>query len=93
MSLLSAEAGQAYTIANPDTYCSIKDMAQMVADEIAGGSIKVIFDIAEDIEKLGYAGTLFMDLDVEKIEKIGWKPCVDLKSMFERMIEGMKVDG
>lgn len=93
VSLLNAESGQAYTIANPDTYCSIKDMAQMVADEIAGGSIKVIFDIAEDIEKLGYAGTLFMNLDVEKIEKIGWKPCVDLKSMFERMIEGMKVDG
>ena len=91
--LLNAKPGQAYTIANPDTYCSIKDMAQMVADDISGGSIKVVFDIAEDIEKLGYAGTLFMDLDVEKIEKFGWKPCVDLKSMFEGMIKGMKVDG
>ncbi|MCR5798009.1 MAG: NAD(P)-dependent oxidoreductase [Eubacterium sp.] len=87
VSLLKAEPGQAYTVANPDTYCSIKDMAQMVANEIAGGQIKVVFDIAEDIEKLGYAGTLFMDLDVEKISGLGWSPRVGLKTMFERMIE------
>ena len=89
VSLLKAEPGQAYTVANPDTYCSIKDMAQMVSDEIAAGQIKVVFDIAEDIEKLGYAATLFMDLDVGKIKELGWRPSVDLKTMFERMIEGM----
>ena len=92
VSLLNGKPGQAYTIANPNTYCSIKDMAQMVADEVAGGSIKVVFDIAKDIEKLGYARTLFMNLDVAKVEKLGWTPSVDLKSMFERMIEGMKAD-
>lgn len=90
VSLLKAKPGQAYTVANPNTYCSIKDMAQMVANEISGGNIKVVFDIAEDQESLGYADTLYMDLDVEKIEKLGWSPNVDLKSMFERMIEGTK---
>lgn len=90
VSLLKAEPGQAYTVANPDTYCSIKDMAQMVADELAGRDIKVVFDIVEDIEKLGYTGTLFMDLDVEKMEGLGWRTGTDLKSMFERMIRGVK---
>ena len=89
VSLLKAQPGEAYTVANPETYCSIKDMAQMVADEIANGEIRVVFDIAEDIEKLGYAGTLFMDLDVEKVKKLGWNPSTGLKKMFERMIEGM----
>lgn len=89
LALLKAEPGQAYTIANPDTYCSIKDMAQMVADEITNGKIKVIFDFTEDIERLGYAGTLFMDLDVEKIESIGWKPSIGIRQMFERMLRGI----
>lgn len=86
VSLLRAKPGEAYSVANPDTYCSIKDMAQMVADEIAEGQISVIFDIAEDIEKLGYAKTLFMDLIVDKISRLGWIPRVGLKNMFERMI-------
>lgn len=90
VSLLKAAPGQAYTVANPNTYCSIKDMAQMVADEIADEKIRVVFDIAEDIEKLGYAQTLYMDLSVEKIEELGWKPMVGLQDMFIRMIDGME---
>lgn len=89
VSMLKAEPGQAYTVANPDTYCSIKDMAQMVADEISDGQIKVIFDIADDIEKLGYAQTLYMDLDVEKMKNLGWIPETSLESMFKRMIRGI----
>lgn len=87
--LLEAVPGQAYTIANSDTYCSIKDMAQMVADEIAKGEIKVVFDLADDIEKLGYAKTLYMDLDTTKIERLGWKPSVGLQPMFERMMQSV----
>ena len=88
--MLRAKPGQSYTVANPDTYCSIKAMALMVADEIAEGQIKVSFDIASDIEKLGYAATLYMDLDIEKIEQLGWKPTVGLITMFNRMIRGIK---
>ena len=90
VSLLKAEPGQSYTIADPETYCSIRDMAQMVAEEIADGQIKVVFDIAEDIEKLGYAQTLYMDLDVKKIISLGWKPTTNLKNMFVRMIRGIE---
>ena len=84
--LLKGEPGQAYTVANPETYCSIRDMAEMVAQEIAKGQIKVLFDLNEDIEKLGYAGTLFMDLNVDKLMKLGWHPYVDLKDAYMRMI-------
>ncbi len=92
VSLLKAKVGQAYTVANPDTYCSIKDMAHMVANEIASESVKVEYDIVDDIEKLGYAGTLFMNLDTEKIKGLGWRPEVDLKTMFERMVKGIEED-
>ena len=89
VALLRAEPGQAYTVANPDTYCSIKEMAQMVADEVADGEIKVVFDIADDIEKLGYAKTLYMDLDITKMVDIGWKPEVGIKDMYKRMVSGL----
>ena len=89
LSLLRAEPGHAYTVANPNTYCSIKDMAHMVADQIADGQIKVVFDMTDDIEKLGYAGTLYMDLDVNKIMSLGWKPTKNLISMYNRMISAL----
>ena len=93
VSLLNAQPGQVYTVANPDTYCSIQDMAQMVADEIADGQISVVFDIVDDIEKLGYAGTLYMDLDVGKIESLGWRANINLREMFERMGRGIEENG
>lgn len=39
--LLSGKTGEAYNAANPKTYCSIVEMAQMVAHGIAHDSIKV----------------------------------------------------
>lgn len=87
--MLKAKPGEAYSVANSQTYCSIKEMAQLVADKVANGKISVEFDIAEDITKLGYADTLYMDLDDGKIKSLGWYPTVDLQAMFERMIQGL----
>lgn len=88
-SLTRTAAGNSYTIANPDTYISIKDMANLVAEKIAGSSIEIEYDLSEDPEKLGYANTLYMDLDVSKImNETGWQPFVGLEEMFNRMIEG-----
>lgn len=91
VSLLKAEAGQAYTVANPETYCSIKDMAETVVNDICNEQINVIFEIHKDIEKFGYANTLFMDLDVSKIKKLDWIPIYNLHDMFQRMIESVKL--
>lgn len=82
--------GEAYSVANPCTYCSIKDMAQIVAAEICKKDIKVVYEISEDCAKLGYAETLFMDLDVSKMKKLGWEPKTGLIEMYRRMIEGLE---
>ncbi len=87
--LIKGHAGEAYTIANPETYCSIKEMGDLVANEIANGEIKVVFDLNNDATKQGYADTLYMDLDVAKIQKLGWKPRVSLLEMYERMISSI----
>lgn len=88
--LLKGNVGEAYNIANKETGISICDMAHMVSEEIADNKIKVVFDIAEDLAKLGYGPTIKIALDTSKIEKLGWKAEVGLKEAFERMIESMK---
>lgn len=84
--LLKGECGQAYTVANEDTYCSVYEMARIVA-ETYGIGLRVQ---EQDVLKQGYADTLYMDLDTEKIKRLGWRPTVGLSEMYHRMIEAMR---
>ena len=77
--LLKGNSNEAYNIANKDTGISICDMAHMIADDIADKKINVVFDIADDIAKLGYGPTIKISLDTDKIEQLGWKAEVGLK--------------
>ena len=90
--MLSNKGGECYTVANPETYCSIAEMAELVADKIGNNKIKVAYDIAEDITKLGYANTLYMNLNVDKLKSLGWKPLTGLEEMFRRMIMATNKD-
>lgn len=89
--MFKGESGEAYSVANPDTYCSIKEMAEMVASEIAFGAINVKFDLVEDTIKFGYANTLYMNLDVSKLMELGWSPTKGLDEMYKRMIYHSKI--
>lgn len=83
--MLCGNSGEAYNIANRATYCTIYQMACMVAQDIADGKISVRCEI-DDSSKFGYAPVLHMNLDTSKLEDLGWKPFHNLKEMFERMI-------
>ncbi len=83
--LLKGKPGEFYNAANPETYCAIAQMAGLIAQEIAQNKIKVQY-ILEDITKLGYANTLYMNLNTTKLQQLGWTPKTKLKQMFERMI-------
>ncbi len=81
--------GESYNIANEDTYCSIYDMAHVVAGEIAENQIDVKIE-EKNIEKLGFAPELHMNLDTSKIKKLGWEPTTNLEQMYRIMINFMK---
>lgn len=85
--LLKGQKGEAYNVANENTYCSIFEMAKLVAE--SGGIDVEIHE--EDVKKSGYADTLYMDLETRKLQKIGWQPITELKEMYRRMMEEMKV--
>ena len=91
--LLKGEPGEAYTAANPDSRCTIREMAELVADTVADGRIRVVTDLSEDPAKFGYADTLTVMLDISKIRRLGWAPTVSLRDMFARMIAWQKEQG
>lgn len=87
--LAKGSAGEAYNAANEATYCSIYEMACLVAEECAGGKIGVEIRERADAARLGYAPTLHMNLDTSKLRSLGWEPQVGLADMYRRMIATM----
>ena len=87
--MLKGVRGEAYNAANESTYCSIMEMAQLVAAECAGGTISVRIE-PDSGSCYGYAPTLHMNLDTSKLSSLGWKAEKGLKEMFDIMIADMK---
>lgn len=83
--LKEGKKGEAYTVVNEETTRTIKEVAQMVAENFSDGCSKVIFDIPEN-NRYGYAPATKMKLSSKKLRELGWKPEFSLKEMFERMI-------
>lgn len=83
--LLHGKNGEAYNAANEKTYCSILEMANLVASKVANSKIKVLIEEG-DISKFGYAPPLKMNLDTTKLRSLGWRPTTELEEMFKRMI-------
>ena len=76
--------GEAYNVANEDTYCSIRQMADLVATELADGAIAVTIK-NEDTGK--YPPTHHLKLNVDKIKALGWKPTLSLGQMFRSILD------
>lgn len=86
--LLSGEPGETYNAANPSTYCSIYEMGEMVAGEIAGGKIRVRIDENGDPSK--YPAPSYLNMDISKLEKLGWRSEKDLVWMYKRLESYMR---
>lgn len=89
--LVKGAVGEAYNVGNGSTYCSIYEMAQMVADKCGNPKINVVIDAQGEASRFGYAPTLKMNLDMQKLEALGWKPRVGLLEMYERMVRDMRL--
>lgn len=88
--LLSEIYGEAYNVANEESYCSIKEMADLVATEVNLGKIKVILDLRDQEKRKNFFPQIFMNLDVDKLKKMKWKTSVNLKDMYKRTLISIK---
>lgn len=86
--LIKGKPGEAYNIANKDSYISIRDMAYMLRDNFSP-QLSVIISPKDN---QGYAPQTKLRLCTEKIESLGWKPGYDLHQMFNRLLLFMKED-
>lgn len=84
--LLRGHKGEAYNVANPETYITIKDMAEFLKENF-NPSISVRI---EQNDNMGYAPITKLRLSSEKLIKLGWRPHMGLKEMFSRLIRTMK---
>lgn len=86
--LLLGESGQAYNVVCEAATMRIAEMAAMVAHEIAGDKISLVFDIPESSLTYGYAPDVELRLDGQKLRALGWEPRIapDLPTMYRRMI-------
>lgn len=82
--------GEVYTVANPKTNTTIANMARMVAEEFGEGEVQVVFDIPESTQLYGYAPSVKMKLNSDKLQALGWKPNVDLMEMYSILIRSFK---
>ena len=90
--LLKGRDQEAYNAANESTYCSILEMAQMVAEDVCSGEIGVVIEADGQSAALGYAPVLHMNLSVRKLMDLGWRPTLDLPDMFRKTIQYMQAD-
>ena len=89
--MLDGEIGQKYNACNEETYCSIKEMADLIANDLTNNEIQVVVE-ETDTQRYGYAPVLHMNLDSGKLRALGWKAEYNLKEMFSNLISAMKVD-
>lgn len=80
--LIKGESGEAYNVANADSYISIRGMAEMLAATFSHDT-KVIIDLRDD---MGYAPSTKLKLNTSKLEALGWQAHFSLEEMFERLL-------
>lgn len=84
--LLKGANGEAYNVANQETYISIREMAEFLRDSF-NPQIKVV---VEEYPQMGYAPVTKLNLSTDKLKSLGWRPQYDLKEMFYRLITSIK---
>jgi len=80
--------GEAYNVANPATYCTIREMAEALA--AAHPPTRVLVDLSGAAGR-GYAPEFKMRLSTAKLEALGWRPTIGLLDAFELLISSWRV--
>ena len=84
--LLKGKPGCAYNAANEATYCSVKEMAELVAKEISQGKSQVIIKNDKEASKK-YPPAHFYNLCTTRLQELGWKAEYSLVAMYHRMMK------
>lgn len=82
------QKGEIYNVANYNSAITIKDLALKLIEKYKKSSLS--FDIDE---KSPYLNNVYLKLNSEKLENLGWNPKISLDEMFDKLIEYLKIEG
>ena len=80
--LLRGENGEAYNVANEETYISARDLAEFLKVNF-NPTINVLIELNNN---MGYAPVTKLKLDTHKLKSLGWKPMCSLKDILTNLI-------
>lgn len=83
--LQAGTPGEIYNVANPETYCSVKEMAELVAS-LSDHNIHVVTGQSVGGERNQFRPDGFLRLDTSKLGLLGWRPTCSLEEMYRNMI-------
>lgn len=86
--LFKGEDGQVYNVANEENTMCIRELADLVANKVAEGHIKVRYEV-EDLSKTGYAAKTGLRISSEKLRNLGWKPTKSVEEMFREVLQAL----
>lgn len=81
--LVKGMSGQAYNVCNDKETRSVREIAELVANEISEGEIKVCVDIPKT--NMGFAPDVSMYLNSDRLRKLGWEPVVTMAEAYRRL--------
>lgn len=90
LTLAKGARGEAYNVGAPETYCSVRELAEIAARELGDGTSKVVVNTAPQLSGM-YPPESRLKLNVEKLKQLGWNTKITLPEMFLRMTAGMGI--
>lgn len=83
--LIKGKPGEAYNVATPGTYISIRDFAEIFRD-----AFNPQINVTVQLRGNSYAPETQLNLCVDKLLALGWQPRYNLLEMLSRLVESIK---
>ena len=84
--LLNGISGEAYNVANEETYISVRQLAEYLRDNF-NPNINVRVELNDN---MGYAPSTKQKLSVDKLRALGWSPRYDLYGILVKLMSYLK---
>lgn len=88
--LLHGKDREIYTAANPETFKSIKEIAEIIVNKIANNAIKLRFEIKDIPAEYAQNLNLNLNLNIDKLSSLNWKPKIGIEEAYRKLIGSME---